>query len=413
MNTTHTHTHTHTQIGPGDRRLAAVSLAGLKHVQRNDIEKGVPIRFEFQLKFFEIKSLLADPWNKQYQQVLGPLGEDKEEVTAASWLSQDTAMLSVLTHRLPTKVGEQTIFTSLWVEIYPLRMQLTEDLRDSLYYFAFPGTWAQTQWVDAKFNEVPSHAEGERDPKKQSLVALEQKRQFYRLPYTCHMPRQAQDMRPCDVRHRVASAASSRPVPGAAEGERLKQRDEKQRDDMERLIQRVRDNFEFKQVHVSAVSAADTHDQLDDKLGSLDVSLSYKGRKGAFPDIDAMVIGVPNVTLPKESDGAMVCSWKELFDTWLAEVKWPIIQQATSNWNKVCPPPRCYQQLQQGRSPVCPCLCLSVPDCACLCLSHCGADTRSARVYAYMYVCVCARARARATYIHICIHTASSGPPGQ
>jgi hypothetical protein len=49
---------------------------------------------------------------------------------------------------------------------------------------------------------------------------------------------------------------------------------------------------------------------MDDDLGSLSVSLSYKGRKGAFPDIDALVIAVPNVTLPKESDGAMVCLWK-------------------------------------------------------------------------------------------------------
>ena len=55
---------------------------------------------------------------------------------------------------------------------------------------------------------------------------------------------------------------------------------------------------------------------MDDDLGSLSVSLSYKGRKGAFPDIDALVIAVPNVSLPKESDGAMVCSWKELFHTW-------------------------------------------------------------------------------------------------
>jgi hypothetical protein len=55
---------------------------------------------------------------------------------------------------------------------------------------------------------------------------------------------------------------------------------------------------------------------MEDDLGSLSVSLSYKGRKGAFPDIDALVIAVPNVTLPKESDGAMVCSWKELFHTW-------------------------------------------------------------------------------------------------
>jgi hypothetical protein len=59
-----------------------------------------------------------------------------------------------------------------------------EDLYYCLYYFAFPGTWGETEWIDDKFNQVPLA-----DPKKQSMVTLEQKRQFYRLPYVTSFPR--------------------------------------------------------------------------------------------------------------------------------------------------------------------------------------------------------------------------------
>jgi hypothetical protein len=60
------------ELGPTDRRLARISLQGLTHVQMNDIEKGLPIDHKFQLKFFQIESLLSDQWNEQYRQVLGP-----------------------------------------------------------------------------------------------------------------------------------------------------------------------------------------------------------------------------------------------------------------------------------------------------------------------------------------------------
>jgi hypothetical protein len=60
------------ELGPSDRRLARISLQGLTHVQMNDIEKGLPVDHKFQLKFFQIESLLSDQWNEQYRQVLGP-----------------------------------------------------------------------------------------------------------------------------------------------------------------------------------------------------------------------------------------------------------------------------------------------------------------------------------------------------
>jgi hypothetical protein len=45
---------------------------------------------------------------------------------------------------------------------------------------------------------------------------------------------------------------------------------------------------------------------------------------------------VPDVQLPKDNEGVLVCTWKSLFDTWMDEVRWPILQQATGNiWSKV------------------------------------------------------------------------------
>ena len=75
----------------------------------------------------------------------------------------------------------------------------------------------------------------------------------------------------------------------------------------------VQDNCEFNYVLISAprglgrrVGAA--------AGGSLHMSLSYRGNKRLIPDIDSLVVDIPEVKLPDEDSGeaALVTTWEVL-----------------------------------------------------------------------------------------------------
>ena len=75
-----------------------------------------------------------------FRQVLGPLAEQGTALTAADFEKEsDCAMISVTVHQLPKPEGNQVVYSSMSVEVYPLRIQITEDLYNCLYAFAFPG----------------------------------------------------------------------------------------------------------------------------------------------------------------------------------------------------------------------------------------------------------------------------------
>ena len=111
----------------------------------------------------------------------------------------------------------------------------------------------------------------------------------------------------------------------AGEGSRFVARTNK---DVEEMKLRARDHIEFNDVRFLSCL----------RQRGLEVSISYKSRKGAIPDIDNLVVELPDVNFPKERqhDGAIVCTWQELYHMWLHEVKWPVISQVTrSIWDKV------------------------------------------------------------------------------
>ena len=100
-----------------------------------------------------------------------------------------------------------------------------------------------------------------------------------------------------------------------------------------------------------------------------------------------------------------MCSWKELFDTWLTEVRWPIIQQATASiWNKV-PKPKPYTLnpwpiIQQATASIWNKVCVSksllLRMLACVSIG----------------VCICVRLCVCAISLHVCMHTCIFAPPG-
>mmetsp|Transcript_61914 Transcript_61914/g.141741 ORF Transcript_61914/g.141741 Transcript_61914/m.141741 type:complete len:173 (+) Transcript_61914:51-569(+) len=90
---------------------------------------------------------------------------------------------------------------------------------------------------------------------------------------------------------------------------------------------RARDHIEFNYISFSS--------GVRDR--GLQVSVSYKAKKGAIPDIDSLVVNIPEVKFPKNLEsGAEVLTWKGLVDKYLYEVRYPVISQVTrSIWSKV------------------------------------------------------------------------------
>lgn len=333
-------------MGKSSHRLAKVSLKGMQHTQINDIQRGVPVEHIFRITFFQIENLLlAGKGNDQYRQVLGPLVDkdrDLEKRTAEDFEEDGTAMVAVIVEQLAQKeeVSNQVVYKSMSVKLYPLNIQITEDLYNCLYAFVFPGDWSQdgsNAWVHGTFHNLPVFV--------QEYV---QNREFYRLPVTSCRPKEhplgpraesIQRHHSLYGNRELSGTMSSRNLSGSAQTAGLEADNsfpprtgatvgsgQKETRELEQLKIRARDNKEFQQVDVCCC-----HNEHD-----LAVSINYKGRKGStFPDINALVIEVPDVRFPKD-DRPLVCTWRELYDDWLSEVKWPIIKQATGNmWSKV------------------------------------------------------------------------------
>ena len=374
-------------IGPVDHALAKVSVKGIRHTQINDIERGVPVKHMFHITYFQIENLLpaGGKWNERYRQVLGPLVDEERNLlldTEDSFEEHGTAMLAVVADQLAQKeeVSNQVVYRSMAVKLYPLNIQITEDLCNCMYAFVFPGDWKQdgsgNEWEDDHFHNIP-----------QQVKMYVQKRAFYRLPKTSCRPHVV-DSRGFALQrdasaYGMAKVMSSRSIALAAADDDKTPRTggattgaQKETRELEQLKIRARDNKEFQAVSVS--SCQRNHD--------LAVSISYKGRGSTFPDIDALVIEVPDVTFPKD-DRPLVCSWRELYDDWLSEVKWPIIKQATGNmWHKVPPGFAGYLVLAASDVELCgpvglrATLCVCVRLCVCVCVCVCACCV-------YVYVC--------------------------
>ena len=281
-------------IGPANRRLACVSLKGMTHKQINDIELGVPMEHKFVLKFFQIESLLSDVWNLEFNKVLGPQDCDGQFVSAGDIDAEtDYAMLCLVLHQLPKPEGNQVVFSSMSLEIYPLRIQITEDLYNCLYAFAFPGKWemedGRSVWQHDSFHNISVL-----DPAVGKMVTVEQNRCFFRLPLNSCRPqlksgtegsaidassssssrsaRQPLDAPPTTTissssnsRQAVPTSASSDAVEGADKSLRprattsgaqvaqvLVQKETRQVEELEELKLRARDHVEFQKVRTSA-----------------------------------------------------------------------------------------------------------------------------------------------------------------
>ena len=134
---------------PPERPLARVQLKGLTHTQENDIDLGVPVNYNFRLRFFQIESQLEDKWNKDFEKVLAPFiykknedGEDRFDLDDSDFDANDRAMISVTAQQEKQPEGHQMILKYLAVDVHPVRIQITEDLFNCLYAFAFPGEWS-------------------------------------------------------------------------------------------------------------------------------------------------------------------------------------------------------------------------------------------------------------------------------
>ena len=143
---------------------------------------------------------------------------------------------------------------------------------------------------------------------------MEQKREFYRLPVTRCRPhpaahgsvRQPLQHCPSDQPAYPPNESGSVVVAGRVGGGKG---DAGPGIMVEEHRFRARDHIEFREVTIGTDEG-------------LVVDISYKGRKGPFPDIDGLVISVPVVRFPKyEDDSPLVCNWKALFDGWLKEVR--------------------------------------------------------------------------------------------
>jgi hypothetical protein len=176
------------------------------------------------------------------------------------------------------------------LEIYPLRIQITEDLYNCLYAFAFPGKWEMEEgrsvWQHDAFHNISVL-----DPAVGKMVTVEQNRCFFRLPLNSCRPqlksgtegiaidvsssnssssaRQPLDAPPTTTttssssssRHAVAISASSDAAEGADKSLRprattsgaqvaqvLAQKETRQVEELEELKLRARDHVEFQKV---------------------------------------------------------------------------------------------------------------------------------------------------------------------
>ncbi|EKX37957.1 hypothetical protein GUITHDRAFT_115928 [Guillardia theta CCMP2712] len=333
-------------IGPREKRIANLSIRGVRFSQLNNVALGVPIDYTFRLSFLQIESLLEDPWNADFRQVLGPLysKDDFNFVDDKFFNRSDSAMLSVHAEQLAKPEGDQVVFSLFSVEIYPIKIQITEDLYNGIYTFFFPGKWKVNQGLREWEHEgLPLYLY---DKENRKVVLLEQKRQFYHVVKKSARPSLTDDsnlfsvssatrrksvdafagvdqVRDGEGKARLYEEASF--IFPAGEGSRFVARTNK---DVEEMKLRARDHIEFNDVRFLSCL----------RQRGLEVSISYKSRKGAIPDIDNLVVELPDVNFPKERqhDGAIVCTWQELYHMWLHEVKWPVISQVTrSIWDKV------------------------------------------------------------------------------
>ena len=334
-------------MGPAQHRLAKVSLKGVQHTQINDIQRGVPVKHLFQITFFAIQNQLTDgKWNKDYEQVLGPLVDHdrnttNEDFDFATWCANTnqefekdgTAMLTVVVDQLAQKeeVINQVVYKSMNVQLYPLDLKITEDLYNCLLAFVFPGEWRQDEWSDDQHHNLPAII-------KEKYV---ESRKFYRVPVTTCRPSAVGSGTGSLIRdsswhgrRQLSIATSSRNTSVSARPARVDENrtphtgvtavaGQKETRELEELKMRARDNKEFQQVEVGSCHQYEDHE--------LAVSISYKGRNGSFPDIDGLVIKLPVVRFPTD-DRPLVCTWKELYENWLSEVRWPIFTQAKNNF---------------------------------------------------------------------------------
>jgi hypothetical protein len=172
------------------------------------------------------------------------------------------------------------------LEIYPLRIQITEDLYNCLYAFAFPGKWemedGRSVWQHDAFHNISVL-----DPAVGKMVTVEQNRCFFRLPLNSCRPqlksgtegsaidasssrsaRQPLDAPPTTTttsssssRQAVLVGASSDAAEGADKSLRprattsgaqvapvLAQKETRQVEELEELKLRARDHVEFQKV---------------------------------------------------------------------------------------------------------------------------------------------------------------------
>ncbi len=74
-------------------------------------------------------------------------------------------------------------------------------------------------------------------------------------------------------------------------------------EDAKRLRQRAQDNVEFRNVTISAppeVSGRRRGGDGGGDDGALEMSISYRGRKGLMPDIESLVVFIPHVKFPRD-----------------------------------------------------------------------------------------------------------------
>uniref|UniRef100_A0A7S0ME84 Uncharacterized protein n=1 Tax=Cryptomonas curvata TaxID=233186 RepID=A0A7S0ME84_9CRYP len=113
-------------------------------------------------------------------------------------------------------------------------------------------------------------------------------------------------------------------------------------EDVKRLRQRAQDNVEFRSVCIAAPPHIGGRRRGGDSggcsEGGLEMSISYRGRKGLVPDIEALVVLIPEVKFPRDTsaEAVVICTWEGLFHMWLQEVRWAVITQVSrSIWSKV------------------------------------------------------------------------------
>lgn len=344
-------------MGPFTNPLARLTMRRLVHIQNFDIKLGVPVVYDFKIHNFVLQSLLTDKWNQEYKHVVGPLhgsdmmGPQNDE----EFVRQNACMLHVYAERLAKPKGEQVVFSQLVFEVYPVKIQITEDMYTSLYFFAFPGSWGDPANIpvdgtlpkrvwkpQANHSTLEILQGGE-------LKEIKQHRQFFRLKK--HSPRPMEDVAIMasdnEVLVKRESGRFNSPLEfgddgagdaaGAAVKKMIKHTPSSgggaapKNKDVEELRMRAMDQIEFSSVSFTSSLTSEN---------SLQVSVSYKGRsKGRInvvPDIDALVVNIPEVKFPKPNEGPITCSWQKLYQMFFMETRWTVVTQVSrSIWSKV------------------------------------------------------------------------------